>query len=432
MDLATDKETVAGFVGDLLASSGWELGKIRPRGTRLEPPDWFWTSFSVAIKKDEEERDLRLIAKGALNPEAWEKLSSRLLASGEGRDCDPLDGVGYPVLFPETRHAYWFYPFDPRMSRLPLAADPKQMAAVLLGIDYASASADTVDVERVRYVPEVGAILRYTVNGGGTAARIYGKAQPGNRGWRTYKVVEQLWEAAARYPGYLNLPKPLGFVEEFGLLLEEAAKGRPVSNNRASVEFAQMGYAAAEALAVIHESRLESDERIDIKAELERLDRVLEQFAYVFPSGHFLLRDLVVHMREAVNKTEEEEWLATHGDMKYDQFMFHNDQFTLLDFDYWALTETSYDLGKFCAYLIPSHPKDWADSVAAERVRADFIRRYRELRPHATLQRFGVYEALQLALRAMSFMWAQVPDWQVIAETYLVLGFERLKSRLPE
>jgi len=112
--------------------------------------------------------------------------------------------------------------------------------------------------------------------------------------------------------------------------------------------------------------------------------------------------------------------------------MFHNDQFTLLDFDYFTQAETSYDLGKFCAYLIPSHPKNWTDSVAAEEVRAEFIRRYRELRPHATLQRFGIYEALQLALRAMAFMWAQVPGWERVAETYLVLAFERLKSRLPE
>jgi hypothetical protein len=43
-----------------------------------------------------------------------------------------------------------------------------------------------------------------------------------------------------------------------------------------------------------------------------------------------------------------------------------------------------------------------------------------------------VYEALQLALRAMSFMWAQVPGWERIAEIYLVMAFERLKSRLPE
>ena len=136
-------------------------------------------------------------------------------------------------------------------------------------------------------------------------------------------------------------------------------------------------------------------------------------------------------MREAVRKTRAEDWLPTHGDLKYDQFMFHNDQFTLLDFDYFALAETSYDLGKFCAYLIPSNPMDWTESVAAEEARAEFIRRYRELRPLATLQRFGVYESLQLALRAMAFMWAQSRGWERIAETFLVLAFERLKSRLP-
>ena len=192
-----------------------------------------------------------------------------------------------------------------------------------------------------------------------------------------------------------------------------------------------MPTAAAEALAVIHESQVESDERIDIESELGRLDRVVEQFAYVLPNGHFLLKDLVTHMREAVRKTRAEDWLPTHGDLKYDQFMFHNDQFTLLDFDYFALAETSYDLGKFCAYLIPSNPMDWTESVAAEEARAEFIRRYRELRPLATLQRFGVYESLQLALRAMAFMWAQSRGWERIAETFLVLAFERLKSRLP-
>jgi aminoglycoside phosphotransferase (APT) family kinase protein len=118
--------------------------------------------------------------------------------------------------------------------------------------------------------------------------------------------------------------------------------------------------------------------------------------------------------------------------MKYDQFIYHNDRYTLLDFDYFALAETSYDLGKFCAYLVPSSPKDWRESVAAEEVRADFLRRYREMRPHATLQRFGLYESLQLALRAMAAMWSQSSGWERTAEAFLVLAFERLKSRLPE
>ncbi|HXJ47826.1 MAG TPA: hypothetical protein VNF91_01540, partial [Candidatus Acidoferrum sp.] len=89
-------------------------------------------------------------------------------------------------------------------------------------------------------------------------------------------------------------------------------------------------------------------------------------------------------------------------------------------------------LGKYCAYTVPTSPKSWEDSVAAEKTRLLFLQRYMELRPHATMQRFGVYEALQLALRAMAFMWQQSSGWERIAETLLVMGFERLKSRLPE
>jgi len=217
-----------------------------------------------------------------------------------------------------------------------------------------------------------------------------------------------------------------------GLLIEEGVRGRPVGSNRTSTEFRLMPAAAAEALAVIHESGVDADERIHIEDELARLDRVVEQFAYVLPNGHFLLKDLVAHMRDRVRKTNEEDWLPTHGDLKYDQFIIHNDQFTLLDFDYFAFAETSYDLGKFCAYLVPSTPRDWKESAAAEEARQLFIRRYRELRPHATLNRFALYESLQLALRAMAFMWAQTHGWQRIAETFLVLAYERLKSRLPE
>jgi aminoglycoside phosphotransferase (APT) family kinase protein len=221
-------------------------------------------------------------------------------------------------------------------------------------------------------------------------------------------------------------------VEEFGLLLEERVRGRPVGGNRRSVEFMLAGHAAAEALAVIHESNVPTDGVITIESEIERLDRVAEQFKYVLPNGHFLLLDLISHMRDRVRKTTEEEWLSTHGDMKYDQFMHHNGELTLLDFDYFAVAETSYDLGKYCAYTVPTSPKSWEDSVAAEKTRLLFLQRYMELRPHATMQRFGVYEALQLALRAMAFMWQQSSGWERIAETLLVMGFERLKSRLPE
>lgn len=436
MDTATSEDSVAAFVDEILAGTGWQLSSLRRRGTRLEPPDSFWSIFNVDINKNEEERSLRLVAKGALNPAAWERLSTRLDGHIGSRRCDPIDGLGYPRLFPESQHAYWFYPYDPAMPGLPHATDQVRMAGVLLGPDAHPSdilnTARRLRIERVRYTPEVGAILRYTIDLPGGPAKIFGKVQPGGRGLRTHQVVQGLWQAAAKYPGLLNLPRPLGYVDEMGLLLEEAVRGRPVSGNRTSTEFMLAGNAAAEALAVIHESGVETDQRIDLEREIARLDRVAEQFAYVLPVGHFLLKDLVGHIRDRVRKTAEEDWLPTHGDMKYDQFIFHNDQFTLLDFDYFANAETSYDLGKFCAYTTPSSPRTWKDSVAAEETRDLFIRRYRELRPHATLQRFGVYEALQLSLRAMAFMWAQSSGWERVAETFLVMAFERLKSRLPD
>src|SRR2546429_383645 len=352
MEAATDKESVAAFVEETLAGSGWEGESIRHRVDRVDPPNSYWSVFAVEIYKDGEERDLRLVARGALNPEAWEKLSARLERHGAGNPCDPINGIGYPRLFPDTWHAYWFYPYDLSMSNLPLANDPIRMAAVLLGLDKPEdmlAGARHIEVERVRYLPEVSAILRYTIDVGGSRNVIFGKVQPGRRGLRTNGIVEGLWQASAKYPGFLKLPRPLGYVEEMNMLIEEGIPGKPLGGSRTSA-----------------------------------------------------------------------------------RFMVNTEEFTLLDFDYYATAETSYAWGKFGASLVPSRPKAWRDSVAVEEGRVRFIRRYRELRPHATLHRFGVYEALQFALRAMSAMWMQKPGWHRVAETYLVLGFERLKSRLPE
>ena len=435
MEQATSEASVTSFMEEVLIRTGWQLDRVRRRSSHLNPPD-YWTLFEVSIKKDEETRKLRMVARGAFDETAWEKVRGRLERHGGDRICDPIEGVGYPRVFPDSQHAYWFYPFDPTMPNLPSANDPATMAAVLLGLDedaaQAFAAAGRLNIERVRYVPEVGAILRYTIDTGAGSITMYGKVQPGERGLRTHRIVDGLWQAAKKYEGLLYLPRPLGYVHELGLLLEESIPGKPVGGNRLSTEFGLAAYAAAEAVAVIHESGVAGDGTIRIEDELSRLDNVTQQFAQVNPKAHFLLNDLIAHMRDHVRAAAEEELLPTHGDLKYDQFMHHNGKLTLLDFDYFAMAETSYDLGKFCAYLIPSAPRDWEETIAAEESRVIFLQRYRELRPYATLQRFAIYEALQLALRSMAFMWAQSSGWERASETFLVMAFERLKSRLPE
>src|SRR5437899_10813400 len=87
MDAATSEDSVAAYAEDLLAGTGWQVDSVRRRGNRLEPPDSYWSLFKVGvshINKDEEERDLRLVAKGALNPEAWARSEERRVGK-EGR-----------------------------------------------------------------------------------------------------------------------------------------------------------------------------------------------------------------------------------------------------------------------------------------------------------------------------------------------------------
>jgi hypothetical protein len=122
-----------------------------------------------------------MVARGAFDGSAWERVRGRLERHGGDRACDPIEDVGYPRIFPDSQHAYWFYPFDPTMPNLPSANDPATMAGVLLGLDeqaaQAFAAAGRLNIERVRYVPEVGAIPG-TIDTGAGSITMYGRSNP--------------------------------------------------------------------------------------------------------------------------------------------------------------------------------------------------------------------------------------------------------------
>jgi hypothetical protein len=140
---ATDEPAVGTFVADVLRGSGWEVESLRKRSSRLFPPDGYWAMYEISIRKDEEERSLRLVARGAFNGAAWDQLCATL-AQYEREPCDPINGIGFPRLFHDSQHAFWFYPFDPTMPGLPAASDPDTMTRLLLGLgDLAPMVADT-------------------------------------------------------------------------------------------------------------------------------------------------------------------------------------------------------------------------------------------------------------------------------------------------
>jgi len=434
---ATGPAAVRAFVeANVLPGSGWSLESISQRSVRLEPPWSYWAVYRVRVEREGERRDLRLVARAAFDEAAWVDYRDGSLAPHLGRPCDPLRGVGYPVAYDETQHAFWFYPFDPALPSLPAVADPSRMLRFFRERKQLLARpgrVSRVDVERVRYLPEQSAILRYTplTEPAAAARAVYGKVEPGGRGERVDEFMRELWRLAAGSGGTLRVPEPLGFDRDLGLFLQEEVDGEAVGGDRTAPEFAAAAEAAAGALATIHDARLPATDELAIDDDIAQLDGVLDQFALVDPDAFRLLRQLLSHVRARLGRTPPEERVPTHGDFKYDQLLHHEGRFTVIDFEFFGVGETSYDLARFCAHLVPSRPRSFEDSAAGEDARTRFLARYRELRPEAALHRFPIYEAVDLATRSMVMMWSQDEGWQAAAEALLVLAMERLQEEAP-
>jgi hypothetical protein len=479
---ATGHEAVTSYLEErVLPGSDWNLVKVRRRTVRLEPPFAYWATYTVKLGRGEliypepdaapvletapetlphrtegqstavataveeaelpepswsEQRELRLVARGIFDSDQWATYRERVMAQHGDHKSEPLAGRSRPEMFDETQHCIWFFPTDPNMPSLVRAADPLEMRRLFRNrkgelLDYPGRITE-VKVELARYVPEISAILRYDIDAVPQAAAktIFGKVQPFNRGEETHRVMNEIWKVAQASGGRLMVPRPLGHFADLGLYLQSAAPGRAIGSDRTRPEFLPGVIHAAEALATLHESGIPTQKTLPLENEVARLDRTLDQFALVHPDAYFQLRELLAHLRERLKGLAEEDWLPTHGDYKYDQLLHQEGAYSLIDFDFFARAETSFDLGKFCAYLVPSMPKSWEQSVAGEEARTAFLDHYRRLRPGATLQRFPIYESVNLAGRAMTMMWTQTPGWKGAAEALLVIAMERLKTRL--
>ncbi|HEX6521885.1 MAG TPA: hypothetical protein VF070_18045 [Streptosporangiaceae bacterium] len=457
---ATNTAAVTDYLETVvLPGTGWALIEARRRYVRLEPPETYWAMYEVRLGRGEarrpqdgaealpdspteaaypEERELRLVARASFKPEAWANYAERVSRLYGDRDADPLGGLGVPRFFHDSQHVIWFFPVDPSLPALAAANDPSRVLRLfrtfkrdLLDVP---ARIRAVDVRLAKYVPEINGIFEYTLHTQPTAAgrRVFGKVQVGERGRRTWEVMSRLWQAARASDERLSITRPIGYYPALALYLEEAAEGKAVGGDRTAEVFQRMAVKAAEACATIQQSGIQPDSRYQIEDELTRLDQVLDQFALVHPSGHFLLRELLLHVRSKLARTSEEDLLPCHGDLKYDQFIVDaHGELRLIDFDYFTLAETSADLARFSSYVFPSMPLGWEQSIAGEAARKAFLDRYREIRPDATLQRFQLYEAVMLALRAMTTMWSQQRGWEAAIEALLVMAMERLNSRLP-
>ena len=438
---ATNTAAATRVVEQGLAGTLWRTVRVRRAAVRLEPPLSYWASYRVRLERQTkagkdagEERRLTLVARACFDREDWTVYSGWLRELYNGAPCRPFDAVTGPMLVDDSQHAWWFYPVDPHLPTLAAANDPREVRRLLSPRFSAKTPPARIRIDTIRYLPEISAALRYRVvdRPGGPERVVFGKLYRGGRGRELHETMQRLHALSRQHPELISVVEPLQYDEQLDLHLENEVPGTPVGSDRLDPVFAAAALAAANALAVLHDSDLEVDDELPLQPELDRLADVVTQLSLVNPDAGRLLRDLLVHLHIRLGKAAPEVRVLTHGDMKYDQFLEDQGRFALVDFEDVGWSETSWDLGKWCAHAVPSMPETWEDSDAAERARSAFLVRYLELRPSATVGRFPIYEAVHLANRAMVLMWGQVEGWEGAAESLLTLAMERLRTPAPQ
>jgi aminoglycoside phosphotransferase (APT) family kinase protein len=412
--------------------------KVRPKsGRRLEAPRVLWNVYEAELELPGGVAATSLIWTKAFftdeGAKEYQHRISRLLAAQNG---NPLDPAGYVQYLPDLSLFLFFFPTDPVFPKMPAVFEPAAIGP-LLAPHFSElapgATPASLSCHRVKYLPEISCIVRYDAEiGAERPLRIYGKLQHSKRGAMTYEVMRALWDLPARQQGDLVVAQPLGYYPSHSLLLQSELQGDEIASDRHSPVFMAQCEAAGRAIAFIHNSGISVGAPHGADVELERLYSRLDQFKLSGPRVFFLLRDLLKQISAKADRVPLEMPVPSHGDFKYNQFLYDGHQFGMIDVEYFVQAEPSFDLGKYCGHLVPSNPKDWSDTARAEECRRVFLDAYLAVRPGYDGRRFSLYEALSLATRALVVAWSQPRNWEHTAETLVAIAFERLKTRWGE
>jgi aminoglycoside phosphotransferase (APT) family kinase protein len=423
-------------IGPVLPSV--QVRKVRTKqGRRFEAPRVLWNVY---------EAELEMPGGLEVRPLFWTKAYfddkdcadyrdriDRVLSSQNG---NPLDPNGHARYFPDLNLFLFFFPTDPIFPRLAKVATPATVQPLLLD-HFARMRPDakvrSLHAERIKYLPEISCIFRYDADiGEEQPLTLYGKVQHSKRGATTFEVMKALWDLPARASGDLVVAEPLAYYPHESLLVQSAVRGEEVKGDRHSEIFMAQCEAAGRMIGHIHASGIEVGQPHDIQVEIDRVAKRLEEFKLSAPRVYMLLRGLLKQITAKADRLTPETPVASHGDYKYNQFLYDGTQFAMIDVEYFVQAEPSFDLGKYCGHLWPGSPKDWSDTAQAKEARRIFLDAYLKVRPEYDGRRFAVYEALSLATRALVVTWAQARNYQYMAETLTALAYEQLKTRWGE
>ncbi len=225
--------------------------------------------------------------------------------------------------------------------------------------------------------------------------RCIGKSYVDDRGQRIFDFQSQVWRAGLRPPAPYTVARPICYIAERNLLLQEKAPGRPVADFLLGDSMAATSaaarcaawVAALQAVPVKPESSLEK-----VRYGVERYAREL---AELFPSHALRFERLACCALEALALRQIALLVPSHGDLHPENLFVGDDgRLTAVDLDKFGSQERAADVGYFLAQTEIMGYFRHGSFAATARAREEFLRAYEEAGGALCPARLGLYVGL--------------------------------------
>ncbi len=335
---------------------------------------------------------------------------------------------------PELEMLVQVFPYDRQLRGLGrvLATDGRELAPLLRAQGGAGDwRAGAGRLELLRYRPEIGAALRYTLelrdmeSGRTQTRRCYVKVCRPGRGAATFQLMEALCAGHAGTRSAYDIVRPLAYLDELDTLVVDEAPGTSLLDLlRGRDDPMPAVRAAARALAAFHLSGRAIGPREPLAEQIHDVERATSLLEWACPEVGDDIRAVAATV---VADLTEAPPTPIHGDLKADHLFIAGDRVTIIDFDRVAVGDPVSDPARLYAYLTGRVGLDSVPAERAQAVAAAFVDGYFAHVPAEWRERFALQCAAALLEVASGLFRSQAPGWRgmisdVIAEACRALS----------
>jgi aminoglycoside phosphotransferase (APT) family kinase protein len=332
------------------------------------------------------------------------------------------------ITLPDLCAIIYVYPNDRELAGLRVIAHPKKMQRMLYEYltDYPGGewriSDKRLRATTVRYKPEKRAVVRFDTrathrqSGAREDVCVYLRAYADRRGEALFTLMEKLHERFYNHEA-LQVPRPLAYFADKGLLFIEGLAGEPMVAGLAGPRSVDRVAGTAKAIATLHGFQDGDLETRTAATLMDDARSTAVTLGHVAPETGVQVNELLAALQASRPGDPEGGMCFVHGDFYHGQVLLQNGGQAILDFDRSYVGDPLADIGNFCAHLrllvLQNRISDWTPLHDA------FVGAYAEAAGQPDSGRLKFWTALGLFQLSVGPFRSLQAEWRTKSESIL-------------